>query len=387
MTVPQSPDVHQSVSPSSIPITKLELQPGAAPGVDNIPLVDLDLLKTGNPEDEKQFYDALRSALFDYGFLYIKGAITQDDIEEAIGAAKTFFALPLATKLLLDARDDPHFRGYMHLCGEVTQFKSNLRENLDFGFDEAEVTDPSAPLWQRVLEGPNRWPDPALLPNFRAPIERYFTTCHTTSLLLFRHIVRILGCSESHIQRLFVDNPPFLFAKLAFYPALSEEEERNQPEGFVQGIGPHRDAGSWLTLLVQDEPGLQVQRHDGTWLDAPPVPGTIVANIGLPLELFTHGAARATTHRVDTRQIRRGRTSLPYFLMPNFSTPLSQLPLSSLLAAGVPVDKRFVTDADSSWNGEELRDLGERWMLNRTKQYPEVAKKYWPELVEKYGVK
>ncbi|KAJ3328076.1 hypothetical protein HDU93_001676, partial [Gonapodya sp. JEL0774] len=174
-------------------------------------------------------------------------------------------------------------------------------------------------------------------------------------------------CSTSYIEDLFVRNPPFLFAKLAYYPALTETDEKKQEDAFVQGIGPHRDAGSWLTLLVQDEPGLEVQRHDGTWLGAPPIPGTIVANIGLPLELFTRGAARATTHRVDTRKIRKGRTSLPYFLMPNFDSPLAQLPLSDLLAAGVPVDKKFVTDADSTWNGEGLRDLGERWMLNRTK--------------------
>ena len=71
------------------------------------------------------------------------------------------------------------------------------------------------------------------------------------------------------------------------------------------GVGEHTDYGV-LTILRQDDTGgLQVKSRR-RWIDAPPIPGTFVCNIGDMLDRMTRGLYRSTPHRV--RQLRPAAT-------------------------------------------------------------------------------
>lgn len=66
-----------------------------------------------------------------------------------------------------------------------------------------------------------------------------------------------------------------------------------------QGVGPHKDSTGLFTFLSQDAVGgLQVLNKAGQWIDAPPVPGSLVVNIAQGFEAITGGLCPATTHRV-----------------------------------------------------------------------------------------
>lgn len=66
-----------------------------------------------------------------------------------------------------------------------------------------------------------------------------------------------------------------------------------------QGVGPHKDSTGLFTFLSQDNVGgLQVLNKAGDWIDAPPVPGSIVVNIAQGFEAITGGKCPATAHRV-----------------------------------------------------------------------------------------
>ena len=68
-------------------------------------------------------------------------------------------------------------------------------------------------------------------------------------------------------------------------------------QGERWGVAEHTDYGL-LTLLAQDASGgLQVKSGD-QWLDAPPIEGTLVCNIGDMLDRLTGGWYRSTPHRV-----------------------------------------------------------------------------------------
>jgi isopenicillin N synthase-like dioxygenase len=108
-------------------------------------------------------------------------------------------------------------------------------------------------------------------------------------------------------------------------------------------VGEHTDYGL-LTLLAQDDNGgLQVHTPDG-WIDAPPVPGTFVCNLGDMLDRMTGGWYRSTPHRVRNLSGRE-RLSFPFFFDPDFTMAVPPLP------SRARVDER----GRPRWDGVDLR--------------------------------
>jgi 2OG-Fe(II) oxygenase superfamily/Elongation factor G, domain IV len=109
------------------------------------------------------------------------------------------------------------------------------------------------------------------------------------------------------------------------------------------GAGEHTDYGL-LTLLAQDaNGGLQV-RTPGGWIDAPPIEGTFVANIGDMLDRLTGGWYRSTPHRV--RNVSgRDRFSFPFFFDPDFTAEIPPLPGRAAIADG----------GQPRWDGQNLQ--------------------------------
>ncbi|OMJ15075.1 putative 2-oxoglutarate-dependent dioxygenase [Smittium culicis] len=62
-------------------------------------------------------------------------------------------------------------------------------------------------------------------------------------------------------------------------------------------------------------PGRQVQNHSGEWINAIPIPGTLVINIGTGLKILTDELTVVSTLRVlNPTAGRSPRYSIPYFL-------------------------------------------------------------------------
>jgi isopenicillin N synthase-like dioxygenase len=109
------------------------------------------------------------------------------------------------------------------------------------------------------------------------------------------------------------------------------------------GVGEHTDYGL-LTLLLQDDNGGLAVRTTRGWIEAPPIPGTFVCNIGDMLDRLTGGWYRSTPHRV--RNVSgNGRLSFPFFFDPNFDAEVPPLPASA----------RTGTDDSDRWDGQDLR--------------------------------
>jgi isopenicillin N synthase-like dioxygenase len=121
--------------------------------------------------------------------------------------------------------------------------------------------------------------------------------------------------------------------------------QRADDEGW--GVGEHTDYGL-LTLLLQDEvPGLQVRTPQG-WLDAPPLPGTLVCNIGDMLDRLTGGAYRSTPHRVRNLSGLE-RYSFPLFFDPAFTTRVTPLPQHATIDAA-----QLAADRADRWDGASV---------------------------------
>ena len=85
------------------------------------------------------------------------------------------------------------------------------------------------------------------------------------------------------------------------------------------GVGPHTDFGV-LTILCQDDVGgLQIEAPSGEWIEAPPINGTLIVNVGDLLARWTNGAFRSAPHRVVSPR-RTDRLSLVLAFDPNPET-------------------------------------------------------------------
>ena len=129
-----------------------------------------------------------------------------------------------------------------------------------------------------------------------------------------------LGLPADYFARTYTGEPTVLF-RIFHYPARGPAEI--DWDG-AWGVGEHTDYGL-LTLLAQDRHGgLQVKGPNG-WIEAPPIEGALVCNIGDMLERLTGGRFRSTPHRVLNRS-GRDRLSFPLFFDPDFNARMQPLP-------------------------------------------------------------
>ena len=91
------------------------------------------------------------------------------------------------------------------------------------------------------------------------------------------------------------------------------------------GTGAHSDFDCFTVLWQDPCGGLQALNSDGEWIDAAPIEGTFLINVGDMLERWTNGLFVSTVHRVINRSGRE-RYSCPFFYDPNVATDIAPLP-------------------------------------------------------------
>ena len=331
-----------------------------------LPVLDFSRLSEGEAEAQA-FRTELREATHDYGFFYLVGhGVPQELIDRVMVTARRFFDLPEADKLAIENLQSPHFRGYTRVGGELTQGKVDWREQIDIGTERepVEVT-PHTPDYMR-LEGPNQWP--TALPELQEVVSEWYDELTRVSLTLLREWALSLGADEHVFDAAFAERPSTLI-KIVRYPGKSDPEPK-------QGVGAHKDSGVLTLLLVEPgKGGLQVEK-DGEWIDAPPIPGAFVVNIGELLEVATNGYLKATVHRVISPRIGDDRISIPFFYAPALDSTIPVLPLPAELA-------EQATGITTDPGNPIFTTYGENVLKSRLRAHPDVAAIHHSDLVEK----
>ena len=280
-----------------------------------LPIIDIAPLYASDEDGWHEVARQIDSACRDWGFFYIRNhPISAERIGQLKDAAEQFFALPVEQKLQIDITKSRHHRGYGAIATEQLDpgKPSDLKETFDMGFhmpaDHPDV------LAGKPLRGPNRHPD---LEGWQALFEQHYRDMHALACTLLRAVANALGVESGFFDERFVE--PISVFRMIHYPP---RQTATAPE--QQGAGAHTDYGC-ITLLYQDQAGgLQVQNVRGEWLDAPPIEGTFVVNIGDMMARWSNDRYKSTPHRVIS-PLGVDRYSMPFFAEPNPDTIISCL--------------------------------------------------------------
>ncbi|NDL63866.1 isopenicillin N synthase family dioxygenase [Acerihabitans arboris] len=329
-----------------------------------LPLLDLSRLEHG-PAERAAFLTELRLAARDIGFFYLTGhGVDEQLLARVQQLSRGFFALPDAQKQAVAMINSPHFRGYNRAASELTRGQPDWREQFDIGAERAPLAQTDeTPAWTR-LQGPNQWPQG--LPDLKPALLRWQAEMTDMSLRLLRAFAEALSLRTDAFDTLYGDKPNE-HIKLIRYPG------RNQT-GSDQGVGAHKDSG-FLSFLLQDrQKGLQVAVEEDRWVDAAPVAGTFVVNIGELLELATNGYLCATVHRVVSPPAGEDRLSIAFFLGARLDAvvPLFELPAALADQARGPA---------SDPRNPLLHDVGWNYLKGRLRSHPDVAERYYPDIL------
>jgi len=281
-----------------------------------IPVVDLDDFLHGDPARQAKFVKELGDALVEYGFVAVENhGVDADALAATYGAIRELFELPVAAKMGYEVLEGGRQRGYTAFGKEHAKYHDvpDMKEFWHVGPELAA----EHPLRARIT--PNVWPSE--LPGFKDAALRLYGLLWRAGSTLIRAIARYLGADESEFMRMIDGGNTIL--RLIRYPAPGEVEV---PEGAVWAAA-HEDINLITLLPEATDPGLQLLRRDGTWLDIQPVKGQLIADSGDMMQRLTNGLIPATTHRVlQPRQARGPRYSIPFFVHPQPDWMLSPLP-------------------------------------------------------------
>jgi isopenicillin N synthase-like dioxygenase len=329
-------------------------------------LPTLDLRRFDGPASERShFLEELRKAARNVGFFYLVGhGIGDGLIQDVLKVSRRFFALPEKDKLAIEMVNSPHFRGYNRAGFEHTRGKPDWREQVDLGPERPALSfDREAAPWTR-LQGPNQWP--AAFPEFKSTLLVYQDEATALAIKVLRAFAAALEQSEEVFAPIYTPAPNPLI-KIIRYPGRASNESD-------QGVGAHKDSGFVTLLLQEKQAGLQVQAEDG-WIDAPPVPGSFVVNIGEILEMASNGYLRANVHRVVSPPQGVDRLSVALFLGARHDATVPLLSLPPHLAAHA----RGVTQDPEN---PLFRDVGRNYLKSRLRSHPDVARRHYADLID-----
>ncbi|CAL4156052.1 unnamed protein product [Meganyctiphanes norvegica] len=282
--------------------------------IKRIPIIDMGLIGLGcepTKEEWQRFGKEICTAFSDIGFLYLRGhGINLDLVADVETTSNKFFSLDENIK-------NRFARGITDIQG----FTPPNREKLTVDANRHEIRES-----YDVTSMDGKFPDeivPALRPAVKALADSFIS--------LSSRILEAMAVGLDLERNFFTSTHKELCGKnnatclrLLHYPPVPP----NIPEGSIR-CGSHTDYGT-LTLLFQDTMGgLEVRDRNDEWVEATPVKGTILVNVGDILQFWTSDKLKATVHRVlipsEETKARVTRRSTVFFVHPDDSVLIKPL--------------------------------------------------------------
>lgn len=281
----------------------------------NIPSVDLRDFLSDDPVRKQKFVNEIGKAYEEIGFVALKGHFLSDELAGTLyEEVRNFFNLPLDTKKKYEIPGIGGQRGYVSFGKESAKGRTtgDLKEFWHFGqyVENDETLKQTYPENVIVEE----------LPGFNKTGKEAYRMLEKTGIYVLRALALYLGLEESYFDS-FVKNGNSILRPIHYPPILEE------PKDAVRAAA-HGDINLITLLMGAQGKGLQVQNHNGDWIDAIAADDELVINVGDMLSRHTNNRLKSTIHRVvnPPRELwGTSRYSIPFFMH-----PISEMPLNCL---------------------------------------------------------
>jgi isopenicillin N synthase-like dioxygenase len=185
--------------------------------------------------------------------------------------------------------------------------KPDFKEFFSIGLELPE--DDPCVVAGEALRGPNQWPD--FMPELRVALDAYYEEIGMAGADLLKAVAVGLGIEPGFFEPKY--GKRLQRTQMVYYPPHPPMAETDQ-----FGVAPHTDYGC-ITLLYQDNSGgLQVRElGNNSWIDATPIEGSLVVNVGDLLARWSNDRFRSTLHRVINKSGHE-RYSIATFYDPTY---------------------------------------------------------------------
>ncbi len=272
----------------------------------NIPSVDLRDFLSENPERKQKFVNEIGKAFEEIGFVALKGHFLDDRlVDDLYSEVRQFFALPVEVKEKYEIPGIGGQRGYVSFGKEHAKGRKegDLKEFWHFGqyVDETSRWKDEYPDNVEVTE----------LPKFNEIGKEAYKMLEKTGVYVLRALALHLGLDEKYFDEYAYEGNSIL--RPIHYPPITQE-----PENAIRAAA-HGDINLITLLMGAQGKGLQVQNHNGDWIDAIAEDDELVINVGDMLSRHTNNRLKSTIHQVvnPPRELwGTSRYSIPFFMHP-----------------------------------------------------------------------
>lgn len=280
-----------------------------------IPSVDLSDFVSGDPSRKQKFVTEIGAAFEDIGFVALSGHFLSDELVDRLYSdIKEFFLLPQEVKDSYEIEGIGGQRGYTSFGKEHAKGKKegDLKEFWHFGQYVVgdEKLEAEYPANVDVKE----------LPSFNETGKETYQMLEKTARYVLRALALHLGLEEKYFDEWIKNGNSIL--RPIHYPPITQE-----PKNAVRAAA-HGDINLITLLMGAHGKGLQVQNHEGDWVDAIARPDQLMINVGDMLSRLSNNKLKSTIHQVVNPPKElwgSSRYSIPFFMHPKSEMPLNCL--------------------------------------------------------------
>ena len=283
--------------------------------MNKIPSVNLADFLSNDPNKKQKFINEIGYAYETIGFVALKGHFLEDTlVNNLYSEIKNFFELPLETKEKYEIQGIGGQRGYVSFGKESAKGKKegDLKEFWHFGQYVEDDTERAKEYPENVLVNE--------LTNFNEVGKETYKMLEKTAKYVLRSLALHLSLEETYFDQ-YIKNGNSILRPIHYPPIATE------PKG-AERAAAHGDINLITLLMGAQGKGLQVQNHNGDWIDAMAELDEIMINVGDMLARHSNNKLKSTIHRVTNPPKEMWGTSR--YSIPFFMHPISEMKLDVL---------------------------------------------------------